>query len=148
MAAGAFSSTCILKLIFLLQLSLNYNLSPKQHYELAKDLSPLRDKGVLILGSGNMVHNLGIINWENIDKGADWAEQANSRFKKLIMDNEHEKLINYESLGKDIELSVPSAEHYLPLLYVLALKDTDVKIIFFNDKCVYGSLSMTSLLIR
>ncbi len=130
------------------QLGLDYNLSPMQHYELSKDLSPLRKKGVLILGSGNMVHNLGMINWGTSNEGFEWAEKANDIFKKLITDNEHEKLINYESLGKEAQLAIPTNEHFLPLLYVLALKEENEKVTFFNDKCVYGSLSMTSVFIN
>lgn len=127
------------------QMSLDHFKSPQVHYELAKEISPLRRKGVLIVGSGNMVHNLRLIDWENPDKGFDWAEEAHAKLKKLIQENEHAKLASYQSLGKEIQLSVPTPEHYLPLLYALSLKEERESISFFNDKTIYGSLAMTSL---
>lgn len=131
-----------------IQLSLDHSKNSEFHYELAKELSALREQGVLILGSGNMVHNLGIIDWRNINGGYDWAEVANSKLKKLISDDEHKHLIDYKILGKEIELAVPTPEHYLPLLYVLALKEKNENITFFNDKIVLGSISMTSIVIQ
>jgi len=128
-----------------IQMSLDYYQTPQYHYELAKELSSLRKKGVLIIGSGNMVHNLGMMDWHNPDSGFDWALSANDKLRKLITDNDHPQLINYKSLGKDFQLSVPTPEHYLPLLYSLALKNEKEKISFFNDKTVMGSISMTSL---
>jgi 4,5-DOPA dioxygenase extradiol len=128
-----------------IQLSLDYNLKPQFHYDLAKELAPLRKKGVLILGSGNMVHNLGMLNWNKPDGGFDWSQTANEKFKKLILDNDHSSLINYRNLGREVELAVPSPEHYLPLLYSLALKTQNEEVAFFNDKYVMGSLSMTSV---
>jgi len=128
-----------------IQLSLDYNLKPQFHYDLATQLAPLRKKGVLILGSGNMVHNLRILDWNNPDGGFDWALTANEKFKKLILDGNHSSLINYRNLGREVELAVPSPEHYLPLLYSLALKSSNENVAFFNDKYVMGSLSMTSV---
>jgi 4,5-DOPA dioxygenase extradiol len=130
------------------QLSLDYGKNLQYHYELAKELSPLRKEGVLIIGSGNMVHNLGIIDWRNPDGGYEWAEEANLKLKNLILENEHEQLINYKTLGKAVELAVPTTEHYLPLIYILALKEKTENISFFNDKTVLGSISMTSVLIN
>ena len=131
--------------ITVIQMSLDYTRDPRYHYELAKELVGLRDKGVLIIGSGNMVHNLRMIDWRNQDQGFDWAQEANSKFKKLITSGDHEKLINYGSLGREVALSVPSPEHYLPLLYALSLKNPDEDVTFFNDSTVMGSLSMTSV---
>jgi 4,5-DOPA dioxygenase extradiol len=131
-----------------IQLSLDYNKSPKQHYELAKELESLRDKGVLIIGSGNIVHNLREVAWDKPDDqeyGYDWTIEANETVKKLISDNKHNELINYKSLGKAVDMAVPSADHYLPLLYALALKKEDEEVSFFNDKAVMGSLTMTSV---
>ena len=128
-----------------IQLSLDYNLKPQFHYDLAKELAPLRKKGVLILGSGNMVHNLGMLDWNKPDGGFDWAQTANEKFKKLILDGDHSSLINYRNLGREVELAVPSPEHYLPLLYSFALKTQNEEVAFFNDKYVMGSLSMTSV---
>jgi 4,5-DOPA dioxygenase extradiol len=131
-----------------IQLSLDYNKSPKQHYELAKELESLRDKDVLIIGSGNIVHNLREVAWDKPDDqefGYDWTIEANETVKKLISDNKRNELINYKSLGKAVDMAVPSADHYLPLLYALALKKEDEEVSFFNDKAVMGSLTMTSV---
>lgn len=133
----------------IIQLSLDYTQPPQYHYELAKELASLRKKGVLIIGSGNMVHNLGMISVKNNDfnmpYGYDWAIEANETFKKLIIANDHKSLIKYSSLGKAIELSIPTPEHYLPLLYILALKEEKEQIAFLNDVVVGGSASMTSV---
>jgi 4,5-DOPA dioxygenase extradiol len=128
-----------------IQVSLDYYQNPQYHYDLARELAPLRQKGVLIIGSGNMVHNLRAVDWGKPDAGFDWALEANSKFKKLILDNDHQQLINFKSLGREIELSIPTPEHYLPLLYALALKTENEKVSFFNDKTMMGSLSMTSV---
>ncbi len=128
-----------------IQMSLDYNQNPQYHYDLAKELASLRKKGILIIGSGNMVHNLRILDWNKPDSGFDWALEANSKFKKLIMDNDHHQLINYRNLGREMDLAVPTPEHYLPLLYALALKTENEEISFFNDNMVMGSLSMTSV---
>lgn len=129
-----------------LQLSMDYTRNPKAHYELARELSQLRRKGVLIMGSGNMVHNLGIMSWDMINGGGyDWALEINEKFKELIMNNDHQPLLNYSSLGKAALLAIPTPEHYLPLLYVLGLKNKEEKVSFFNDKAVAGSLTMTSV---
>jgi 4,5-DOPA dioxygenase extradiol len=130
-----------------IQMSLDYTQKPQFHYDLAKELVKLRDKGILIIGSGNMVHNLGILDWNKPDQGFDWAIEANLKFKKLIADNDHQQLINYKNLGREVELAVPTPEHYLPLLYALALKGASEKVSFFNDKSLMGSLSMTSVMI-
>jgi 4,5-DOPA dioxygenase extradiol len=131
-----------------LQLSIDYTKSPRYHYELARELYQLRKKGVLIIGSGNMVHNLRMVAWDKIDEpeyGNDWAHQMNAKFKELIANNEHEQLINYQQLGSEARLSIPTPEHYLPLLYTLGLKGKNENISFFNDKAVGGSLTMTSV---
>jgi 4,5-DOPA dioxygenase extradiol len=127
-----------------LQLSLDHFQSPQWHYDLARDLSPLRKKGVLIIGSGNMVHNLGLINWRQADRGYGWAEEASALFKQRILNGNHRDLIDYASLGKAATLSVPTPEHFLPMLYVLGLKQEQESIELFNDKTVMGSISMTS----
>ncbi len=128
-----------------IQMSLDYSQGPQYHYELARELSSLRSKGVLIVGSGNMVHNLGIIDWRNPDSGYDWAIESNASLKKMISENDHNKIINYKSLGKSMALSVPTPEHFIPLIYTLGLKDENEAVSFFNDKTVMGSISMTSL---
>jgi 4,5-DOPA dioxygenase extradiol len=128
-----------------IQLSLDYTQSPQHHYDLAKELAILRTKGILIIGSGNMVHNLRILDWNKTDQGFDWAQEASAKFRKLIVENDHNQLINYRKLGHDVELAVPSPEHYLPLLYALAVKEEKEEISFFNEKTVMGSISMTSI---
>lgn len=130
-----------------IQLSLDYELSPRQHYDLAKKLAVLRNKGVLIIGSGNMVHNLRLIEWRKPETGSDWALEANDLFKKLILENRHQELVDYHNLGKAVQMSIPTPEHFLPLLYILALQGIDEKSLFFNDKPVMGSLTMTSVIL-
>ncbi|MHA4806678.1 4,5-DOPA-extradiol-dioxygenase [Flavitalea flava] len=129
-----------------LQLSIDFTKGGNYHYELAKQLSTLRKKKVLIIGSGNMVHNLRLISWEMIRGGGyDWAIAMNERLKKLILDGDHAALANFEGLGKEGKLAIPTPEHYLPLLYILALQEKNETIAFFNDKAIGGSLTMTSL---
>jgi 4,5-DOPA dioxygenase extradiol len=127
-----------------IQLSLDHFQSPQWHYDLAKDLSTLRTRGVLIIGSGNMVHNLGMVNWRHPHETYDWAQEANETFKRRILEGNHRDLINYSSLGKAATLSIPTPEHYLPMLYSLGLKERKEEVTFFNDKTVMGSVSMTS----
>lgn len=130
------------------QLSLDYLKTPQQHYELGKELSALREKGILIVGSGNIVHNLRQVVWDKPDDaeyGLDWAIEANALVKKLILDNDHRALVNYPSLGRAVQMAVPTPDHFLPLLYALALQQKNEEISFFNDKAVMGSLTMTSV---
>ncbi len=129
------------------QLSLDRNLSPQQHYDLARELSALRKKGVLIIGSGNIVHNLGLINWRDPDGGHDWAIEANTRMKDMIMSEDHSRLVDHQAQGRAFSLSIPTPEHYLPLLYVLGLKDRKEPVFLFNDRTVMGSIAMTSVMI-
>ena len=132
----------------IIQMSLDYSKSPKYHYELAKDLASLREKGVLIVGSGNMVHNLGLMAWKKSKEneyGFDWAIEANEKFKELILSDNHSPLINYSSQGKAFNLAIPTPDHFLPLLYTLALKEDTEEVTLFNDKTLGGSFSMTSL---
>lgn len=127
-----------------LQLSLDRNLSPDQHYDLAKKLSVLRKRGVLMIGSGNMVHNLGMINWIDPLSAYDWAIESNETLKTLISKGDDRSLRHYSDLGKAVNLAVPTPEHFLPLLYIQAMKSSGEEPRFFNDKTVMGSISMTS----
>ncbi len=134
-----------------IQLSLDYYQTPQYHYELAKELASLRKKGVLIIGSGNMVHNLGLVAWDKLNApeyGYDWALEARAKMNKYILDNNHKELINFRSQGKAFDLAIPTPEHYLPLLYALALKEEKEKVSLFNDKALAGSLTMTSVKIE
>lgn len=131
-----------------IQMSLDYSQPPQYHYDLAKELASLRKKGVLIIGSGNMVHNLRMVAWDKFDVdnfGYDWALDASERMKKYIVSGDHTPLIRYGSQGMSFELAIPSPDHYLPLLYALALKEGEEKVTLFNDKAVAGSLTMTSV---
>lgn len=131
-----------------LQLSIDYHKTPQEHYDLAKELYILRTKGVLIIGSGNMVHNLGMISWQHMQTsgyGYDWALYMNTIFKQLIETGKHDELIHYEKLGREAQLAIPTPEHYLPLLYTLGLQGKEEKVSFFNDKAMAGSLTMTSV---
>ncbi len=133
----------------IVQLSLDYLQTPEFHYFLGRELSVLRDKGVLIIGSGNMVHNLRMLKWDSIDSifGYDWALEASEKMKNFIINNDYKRLINYRCHGKAFELAVPTPEHYLPLLYVMGVRREKDSISFFNDKPVAGSIMMTSLLL-
>jgi 4,5-DOPA dioxygenase extradiol len=131
-----------------IQLSLDIIKTPQQHYDLAKELYALRQNGVLIIGSGNMVHNLGRLAWNRLDEaeyGYDWALEANEKMKQYILDDNHQALINCPKESEVFRLSIPTPEHFLPLLYVLALKDKNEPIRIFNDKTIAGSLTMTSI---
>ncbi|WP_270090154.1 4,5-DOPA dioxygenase extradiol [Sphingobacterium sp. SYP-B4668] len=128
-----------------LQLSIDYRQHPLWHYDLGKELQGLRRKGVLIIGSGNMVHNLRMISWKMIDGGGyDWAYDMNDTFKSLIQKREHKTLVQYDQLGAAAILAIPTPEHYLPMLYTLGLQGDKEDVTFFNDKLVGGSLNMTS----
>ncbi len=127
-----------------LQLSLDYNEPMEFHCKLVKELAVLRDEGVLIMGSGNIVHNLQALNWRKPDTGYDWAIQANKHLIELINNNALEQLINYESLGEEVRAGISTREHYLPMPCMLALREDNEPIELFNNKVVLGSLSMAS----
>jgi len=128
-----------------IQLSMDYTKPAQWHYELAQELAVLRKKGVLIIGSGNMVHNLRLIDWRHPSGAFDWAEEMNETFKQNILNGNSKQLINYTSLGMPAALAIPTPEHFLPLLYVLGLREKQETVTIFNDKTVMGSISMTSL---
>jgi 4,5-DOPA dioxygenase extradiol len=131
-----------------LQLSIDYNQPASYHYELAKQLKELRKKGVLIIGSGNMVHNLGKVAWNKLNEpnyGYDWAIEAHELFKKLINEKNHQSLIDYQKLGSSVALAIPTPDHYYPLIYSLGVSDEKDAIALFNDELVGGSLNMTSV---
>ena len=131
-----------------LQFSIDYNKPASYHYNLAKELSALRKKGVLIMGSGNMVHNLRMVAWDKMEVpnyGFDWAIEMHNLFKKKITAGDHQALINYETLSKSAKLAIPTPDHYFPLMYALGLQDKNEEPQYFNDKLVAGSLNMTSV---
>lgn len=125
------------------QLSLDRTREPSHHYELGKELAGLRREGVLIVGSGNIVHNLGVMVGE--DAAFDWAVEFDDTIRRLILSGDHDAIVRYPDLGRAARLSVPTNEHFLPLLYVLALRDEGDEIRFFADRVTLGSISMRSL---
>jgi 4,5-DOPA dioxygenase extradiol len=131
-----------------LQLSIDYDRPAEYHYNLAKEIAALRKKGVLIIGSGNMVHNLRMVDWRRLNEpnfGFDWAVEMNTIFKEKIGNGDHKALIDYQKLNKAATLAIPTPDHYYPLLYTLGLQDGKDRISFFNDRLVGGSLNMTSV---
>jgi len=131
-----------------LQLSIDYNRPAQYHYDLAKELSALRKKGVLIIGSGNMVHNLGMVAWNKVNEpefGFDWAIEMNAKFKENIVAVNHDVLVQYDKLGVAARYAIPTPDHYYPLLYILGLQEKNEQATFFNDKAVMGSITMTSV---
>lgn len=132
-----------------IQLSIDYTKPTQYHYELAQKLNSLRYKGILIIGSGNIIHNLRLIDFANMHKdnyGYDWAIEARETVNSNLLNDNYEPLINYNS--KALQLAIPTPDHYLPLIYTLGLKEKNETITLFNDKLVAGSLSMTSLKIE
>ncbi|WP_374329147.1 4,5-DOPA dioxygenase extradiol [Soonwooa sp.] len=134
-----------------IQLSIDYTKSPQYHFELAQRLNKLREKGILIIGSGNIVHNLRMIDWQNINtvgSGWDWAIEAREKINHWLMDGDFQKLIDYQKQGTSLQYAVPSPDHFLPLIYTLGLKDKSENLSLFNDALIGGSLSMTSVLVH
>lgn len=126
------------------QLSLDTTQPGAFHYALAKKLAPLRDEGILVIGSGNIVHNLGV--WRPGDgRPYDWAQRFDAEVRRRIDAGDHRALADYPALGADARMSIPTPEHYLPLLYVLALQGKDEPPSYFNDS-VMSSISMTSVM--
>ena len=126
------------------QLSIDTRMPGRHHYALARQLAPLRDEGVLVMGSGNIVHNLGLVDFRNTAP-LDWAVAADAKLRGLIADRRHDELAIYAE-EPEARLPVPTPEHYLPLLYVIALQQADETAEFFNV-AVAGPASMTSVLI-
>jgi 4,5-DOPA dioxygenase extradiol len=126
-----------------IELSLDRRREPAFHYELGKKLRSLRRKGILIVGSGNMVHNLRMIAWQDV--AYDWAVEIDQKIKQAILARDHDSLIHYRALGEAARLAVPTNEHFLPLLYVLGLQDDEDEVVFFADKVTLGSISMCSV---
>jgi 4,5-DOPA dioxygenase extradiol len=124
------------------QLSLDYTKPATYHYELAKELAGLRERGVLIIGSGNIVHNLGMMQWN--DQAYPWASEFDEKVKTLIEAQDHLSLQHYDKLGSSARLAIPTNEHYLPMLYSLALQEKNETLSFFAEKTMMGSISMRS----
>lgn len=127
------------------QLSIDATRPAEDHYQLAKSLKELRKQGVLILGSGNIVHNLRVI--EQMDDGFPWAYEFDSFIKDAILQKNHEAFINYKKHPFS-SFAVPTPDHFYPLLYVLGAMEDDDQVEIYNEACTLGSLSMTSYLIK
>jgi 4,5-DOPA dioxygenase extradiol len=126
------------------QLSMDRTQHPRFHYDLGRELAPLREEGVLILGSGNIVHNLRLLQWGAVEPFP-WAAEFDRLAEELILAGEHDRLVAYPALGESARLSIPTNEHYLPLLYILALQQPDEPVSFFAEGLPLGSISMRSL---
>jgi 4,5-DOPA dioxygenase extradiol len=133
------------------QLSLDYGAEPRRHFEVGAQLKALRTEGVLVVASGNIVHNLGLIGVQGEDFnepfGFHWAVEADRIFCTLAEQRRYEELFDYQSLGRAAQLAVPTPEHFLPMLYALALRGDDESLTWFNDQPVAGSLTMTSFVV-
>ncbi len=134
-----------------IQLSIDYSKPMQWHFNLAKQLNTLRSKGILIIGSGNIIHNLRLVDFQNmnkIDYGFDWAIEARTIFNDYLTNENFQAIINYDKGSSALKLAVPSTDHFIPLLYSLGLKEKSDHLSLFNDHLVAGSLSMTSVLIQ
>ena len=125
-----------------LELSLDITATPFAHVELARTLAPLRDRGVLVLGSGNVVHNLRAIEWRNEDGGSEWCRSFDEWVAEKALAGDVAGLAGYEALGAVAHYAVPTREHYLPLLYAMALREDGENVTFPYEGLEYGSLSM------
>lgn len=133
-----------------LQLSLDYKKTPQQHFEFAQQLHFLRQQGVLIIASGNIVHNLGMIAWDafdRVDYAHEWAREVQNKVNAAILNNDIQSIVSFEKWGRIAQLAMPTPEHYLPLIYIMALKKAQESVQIFNDEAVAGSLTMTSVLV-
>ena len=128
------------------QLSVDYSQNAQYHYDLAKQLASLRRRGVLIVASGNLVHNLGRIEYGRMDDlyGFDWALEADAQMQRFLLQHDHQALINWQAQGTAFQLAIPTPDHYYPMLYALALQEEQDELTLFNAKAVGGSLTMTS----
>ena len=129
------------------QLSMDGTRPPQYHYDIGRKLAPLRGEGVTIIASGNVVHNLGVMDWRNAGGAYDWAVRFNTFVRGHIEKREHAALIDYGKMGEDARLAVPTPEHYLPLLYVLGLQDEESMVTIPVDGIEHGSISMLSVVV-
>ena len=145
----------VLKFLFpeanvpVVELSLDRGKGPAAHYELGRELALLREKGVLIVGSGNLVHNLGAVDWRRVNEmgaGYSWAFSAQATFNQALMEGNDRALVNYGKMGAEVAQAIPTPEHYLPVLYTLGARSSADQPVLFNDVLLGGSLSMTSVM--
>jgi 4,5-DOPA dioxygenase extradiol len=124
------------------QLSIDRTKPPGFHFEIGRRLRDLRDEGVLIAGSGDVVHNLRTVSFDDAAEPFDWAVRFNDVVRQAIADHDWQPLIDYSALGPDAQRAIPTPEHYLPLLYTLGAAYDDEPVSFFNDEIVFRSISM------
>jgi 4,5-DOPA dioxygenase extradiol len=131
------------------QLSLDVTLSPEARFDIGRRLAPLRDEGVLILGTGNIVHNLRAMNWDDAACAAyDWAARFNDEIRTAILENQPERAVGFARMVQEAPLAAPTPEHFWPLLYVLGARLATDTVRLFNDRIEHGSLGMTSVIIE
>ncbi len=128
------------------QLSVDRAAAPEALYQIGRELRPLRDQGVLVMGSGNIVHNLGLVDW-NLEGGYGWAEDFDGYIRQRILEGRHQDVVHFERAGASASLAVPIMDHFGPLLYVLGASQENDSVSFFNNGYVLGSLSMTCCLL-
>ena len=131
----------------IIPLSINYQLPPEAHYELGQKLKTLREQGIMILGSGNVVHNLAIMNW-GLKGGYAWADTFDTYIIQQIKKRNHQGVIHYQQAGPSSKMAFYTPEHYNPLLYVLGASDENDEMMVFNDKRIMGAISMTCYLFQ
>lgn len=128
------------------QLSVDLSAPASIHYALGQALSPLREEGILLMGSGNVVHNLGLLDWSK-KGGFTWAVEFDAYIRDRIVHGEHEDVVHYEKAGESSRQAFYTPDHFYPLLYVLGACEPNEKVHIFNESCLMGSLSMTGYLI-
>ena len=128
------------------QISVDADAPPETHYKIGKELRALREQGVLIFGTGNVVHNLRMVDWSREGQGLDWAYEFDEYIQGNIINKNHNSILKYKELGNTAKLAVPTPDHFYPLLYALGASDEDDKISVYNKSCELGSLSMTAYL--
>lgn len=128
------------------QISIDAYASPEEHYRIGKELSALREMGILIFASGNIVHNLRLVDWHLGSKGYDWAYKFDDFIHENIINKNHKNILEYKKLGDVAVLAVPTTDHFYPLLYALGASGENDKVSVFNKSCELGSLTMTSYL--
>jgi 4,5-DOPA dioxygenase extradiol len=132
--------------ISVFQISVDAGAPPEEHYKIGRELRALREQGVLIFGTGNVVHNLRLVDWHKANKGFDWAYEFDEYIYENILNRNHENILKFNKLGDIAKLAVPTPDHFYPLLYTLGASDEDDKISVYNKSCELGSLTMTAYL--
>jgi len=127
-----------------IEMSLDVTRDEPYHYDLGRELAELRRQGVLILGSGNIVHNLRILDFEMDAPPVGWSVEIDEKVKRHLLNREHDALIHWRGMGKNAALAVPTNEHYLPMLYAIALQEPDEEIHFTFEGMQNGTISMRS----